>query len=238
MDSIVIGAIIAAIAAVVAALIGVWKKKRDAESTQQISGNITVGGDAFIAGRDIVQQQSIKERFFSRNGAQLVSQAARGIIEDEQVRFHWSSFDTKFLEKCIKDTHRGWMFDGKASKKFQQAENDGLFALSIDVYTECCRRIDDKDSEDCKAFNRIADIYWNMRKILNPEAAAAAEWWISTKKESALCDDCCAPLKKGQGYEVQGTVFQFDDGRQFVDESSSIVCDSCFLRRKSGEKAP
>jgi hypothetical protein len=243
MDGTVIAAIIAAIAAVVAALIGAWKKKRDAKSTQLSSskfGNVIAGRDAVVAGRDaiLVQQQSVKERFLSRNGAQLVSQVAKDVIQDERVRFRWSSFDVQFLDKCIKDTVRGWVFDDKASKEFQQAENDGLLALSVAVYTECCRRIGDGDNEDYKAFNRIADIYWNMRKVLNPEAAAAAEWWYSTKKESALCDDCSRSLKKGQGYIVPGTVFQLDDGSQIVNGSPSLVCESCFRLRKEAGKTP
>ena len=243
MDNAVMAAIIAASAAIVAALIGVWKRKRDAGNRQAFSTtfeNITAGRDAVVAGRDaiLVQQQSVKERFLSRNGAQLVSQVAKDVILDEQVRFQWSSFDVQFLTRCIKDSHRGWIFDDKASKEFQQPQNDGLFALSVNVYTECCRRIDDKDDEDYKAFNRIANIYWNMRKVLKPEAAAAAEWWHSTKKESALCDDCSEPLKKGQGYMVPGTVFQLDDGCQLVDRSPSLVCESCFRRRNEAGQTP
>lgn len=244
MDSTVIAAIVAAIAAMAVALIGgLLKRKRDAQNAQTSStkfGNITAGRDAVVAGRDaiLVQQQSVKERFFSRNGAQLVSQVAKDVIPDEQVRFRWSSFDVQFLDRCIKDSHRGWTFNGEASKEFQQLENDGLFALSVDVYTECCRRIGDRDDKDYKAFNRIADIYWNMRKVIRPEAAAAAEWWHRTKKESALCDDCSEPLKKGQGYVVTGTVFQLDDGHQVVDPSPSLVCESCFRRRNEAGQTP
>ena len=90
------------------------------------------------------------ERFFSRKGSQLVLQVAKDLIPDELARFEWSSFDIRFLDRSIKDSHRGWIFNGEASKEFQQLENDGLFTLSVGVYTECCRRIGDKEDEDYK----------------------------------------------------------------------------------------
>lgn len=236
MDSTVIAAIVAGIAAIAVAVIGLLKRKQDAQNAPTSStkfGKIAAGRDAVVAGRDaiLVQQQSAKERFFSRKGSQLVSQVAKDLIPDEQAQFKWSSFDIRFLDRSIKDSHRGWIFNGEASKEFQRLENDGLFTLSVGVYTECCRRIGDKEDEDYKAFNRIADIYWNMRKVIKPEAAAAAEWWVRTNKERALCDDCSGPLERGQGYVVPGTVFQLGDGHQVVDGNPSLICDSCFRRR-------
>src|SRR4030042_438141 len=49
------------------------------------------------------------------------------------------------------------------------------------------------------------------------ERNEAIEWWIETGKESALCDDCRATLKKGDGYMVGERILAIgDEGHQIT----------------------
>jgi len=245
VDSKIIIAIIGAASAVLVALIGYFATRNKSHSTksqevpkEEISfGNVNAGGDAVVAARDAILVKE-PDRFISREGCKLVTDVSRSVIPDKRLRSRWSSFDAKFLDKCIRDTLRGWIFDGEAFQDFRREENDPMFSLGISVYTECCRRIGDEENKDYKAFNRIADFYWNARKILNPERTAAMEWWIQQGKEKALCDDCSTELKKGNGYLVLGTVFEFDGEQKLVDNTPSLICESCFKLRKEagGEK--
>jgi hypothetical protein len=242
VDSTIIVTIIGATGAVLVAVIGYLAKRNRPQKTEpqadprQVSiGNVTAQGDAVVAGRDVVLGKE-PDRFISRDGCKLVTEVSRSVISDEQLRFRWSSFDAQFLDKCLRDSLRGWIFDGAAFQEFRKQENDSMFSFGVSVYTECCKRIGDEQHKDYKAFNRIADLYWNARKVLNPERAAAVEWWHQAGKDKGLCDDCSTELKMGEGYLVPGSVFEFDDGRRLVDNTPSLVCESCFERRKEAER--
>lgn len=175
MDTTVIVAIIGAIGVVAAAVLRILLKKRkggDQPSTNVKIGKVQAGHDAIVAAGDAIvfQQQYLEQRFMSRNGAKLVIDVSKDVIKDEGLRQAWSSFDAKFLYKCIKDTPRGMIFDGEAFQEFRKPENDKLFGLGVEVYTACCKVINDEKNEDYKAFNRIAQIYLSARMVLSQQA--------------------------------------------------------------------
>jgi hypothetical protein len=229
-----IGGISAVIAAAVTAL--AVRGKKNANGTTVSTGNINAKGDTIVAGRDVTLVKDESDRFFSKNGREILKQATKTIIPDKHERFEWNAFDVIFTTKCIKDSHRGWIFDGKAFQEFREPANDENFHKGVNVYIECCNRVEDKSGKDHERFNKMAEIYWSARKILNPERAAAAEWWFSTGKKSANCDDCMRELFFGQGYMVPGTVFVFGNGKRITDNSPSLVCDNCFEARKEAEE--
>jgi hypothetical protein len=173
MDNTVIVAIIGAIGVILAAAIPIWLKRRkkpdpaNGSINMQI-GSVTSGGDTVIAGRDaiVIQQQILEDRFISKKGGKLIIDVSREVIQDEALRLSWSSFDAKFLAKCIQDTPRGHAFDGEAFQVFRKPESDQMFSLGVKVYTACCKKIGDKSDPDYMAFNQIAQIYLSARMIL------------------------------------------------------------------------
>jgi hypothetical protein len=62
------------------------------------------------------------------------------------------------------------------------------------------------------------------------EHAEALRWWHSTGKKNALCDDCGGEMVSGEGYFVNGTVFDIG-GTVIVDESGSLLCENCYKWR-------
>jgi len=175
MDTTIIVAIIAAIGAIAAAVLPMLLKKRKEEnqpsSTVQV-GNVQAGHDVIVTSGDatVIQQQYLEQRFMSHEGARLVIDVSKKVIRDEGLRQTWSSFDAKFLYKCIKDTPRGMVFDGEAIQEFRKTENNKLFGLGVEVYTACCKAINDENNEDYKAFNRIAQIYLSARMVLRQQS--------------------------------------------------------------------
>jgi len=172
MYTTVIVAIIGAIGVVAAAVLPILLKKRKGEDqpSQRVKfGNVQAGHDAIVTAGDAIvfQQQYLEQRFMSRKGAKLVIDISKDVITDEGLRQTWSSFDAKFLYKCIKDTPRGVIFDGEAFQEFRKPENDKLFELGVKVYTACCKVINDEKNEDYEAFNRIAQIYLSARMVLH-----------------------------------------------------------------------
>jgi hypothetical protein len=173
MDDTVIVAIIGAIGVILGAAIPIWikhRKKPDPAngSIKMRVGSVTSGGDSIIAGRDaiVIQQQILEDRFISKKGGKLIIETSREVIQDVELRLRWSSFDAKFLMKCIKDTPKGTVFDGEAFQEFRLPESDQMFSLGVKVYTACCRKISDKSAPDFMAFNRISQIYLNARMAL------------------------------------------------------------------------
>lgn len=169
----IIGGIAVVIAAVIAAIAGLLKKPNPEPKPHpgvHIS-DVKAGGDANIFTGDdavFVQQQFLEDKFMSKQGTRIVIQAEK-IIPDEKLRSSWSSFDVKFLSKCIKETPRGWAFDGEAFQAFRKPENDLMFGLGVRVYNESQRLIDDKTNSDYIAFNRLAQIYLEARFTLRQE---------------------------------------------------------------------
>lgn len=172
MDKTILVAIIGAVGAVFAAMIPILIKKRSRDKRASPSikfGNVQAGRDAIVAAGNamVLQQQFLEQRFISSNGAKLVIEISKKVIPNEVLRREWSSFDAKFLYRCIKDTPRGMVFDGEAFQEFRKLENDKLFGLGVEVYTACCKAIGDEKSNDYMAFNRIAQIYLSARMVLH-----------------------------------------------------------------------
>ncbi|MCL2328724.1 MAG: hypothetical protein FWC39_09490 [Bacteroidetes bacterium] len=237
MDTNVLIALIGGASAVIAAIITalVTRGKKNTNGTTVRTGDIHTGGDTVIAGGNATLIKEENNRFFSKSGREILKQVTRAIIPDDCDRMDWNAFDLKFTTKCIKDSHRGWVFDGDAFQEFRKSSNDYNFFIGVNVYAECCKRMENKTESDYLAFNRMSQVYLNARKVLNPEKAAAAEWWLSTGKKSAICDDCSRELFPYQGYMVSGTVFVIGD-RRITDNSPSLLCDDCFATRGKFEQ--
>lgn len=146
----IIAAIIGAVGAVVAAILTrSFRKKTQRKEPEGpsrpnstvVANGIHASGDVIISGRDTHIAQHNKDRFMSRESAQLVSRVADEIIRERRIRFGWSSFDARFLDSCFRDTPRGWIFDGAESKKFLKWENDRFFDFGVRVYNEVCKRL-------------------------------------------------------------------------------------------------
>lgn len=159
----VIAAIVAAVAAIVVMLV---RQRRSGGHSRSISStNVTAGGDAYVTAGDL-HIQYLEERFISRSGGRLIVAVSKEVIQNEELRQKWSSFDAKFLQDCVKDTPRGEIFDGKAFLTYKTLKNDEMFSLGVKVYTACCNRINDESDSDYVAFNRIAQIYLSARMVL------------------------------------------------------------------------
>jgi hypothetical protein len=150
MDTTIIAAIIGAVGAVTAAVLTyVLRRKMNKKGRREtppqeatvVAKGIQAGGDVIVSGRDMLVTQESKERFMSKESARLVSKIANEMIKNRESRFHWSSFDTRFLDTCFRDTPRGWIFDGAASKKFLNWDNDQFLNLGVRIYNEVCTRL-------------------------------------------------------------------------------------------------
>ncbi len=174
MDSRIIVALIAAVATIAAALIAALVKRSGSggkPSTSTGFSNISAGRDAVVAGGDaFVVQQVREDRFISKDGGRLITQVSKEVITDEDLRQRWNSFDAKFLARCVKDTPRGMVFDSDAFQEFNTPEYDQMFSLGVQVYSQCCERLTDRQSADYAAFNRIAQLYLSARMAVRSAA--------------------------------------------------------------------
>jgi hypothetical protein len=59
-----------------------------------------------------------------------------------------------------------------------------------------------------------------------PQRKKAQDWWRSNKKQEALCDNCSRRLLRGEGFAIEGRVFQLGDRR--MEMGMEIVCENCF----------
>lgn len=69
-----------------------------------------------------------------------------------------------------------------------------------------------------------------------PEREAACDWWRRSDKERALCDNCAAPVRRGDGYLISGRRLQA--GKLVADLGEELVCCECFEAIKRGELLP
>lgn len=136
MSTPIIVAVIVGVATVIAAIITTFarRKRRDADGAGKARiGNVKAGRDAVVVGGDafLFREEVREDRFISKEGGKLVIEVSKSVISDDTLRRRWSSFDTKFLYRCIKDTPRGMTFDGEAFQEFRKPENDQLFGLGV-----------------------------------------------------------------------------------------------------------
>ncbi|MBW7989858.1 MAG: hypothetical protein FVQ84_07570 [Planctomycetes bacterium] len=150
MEPIIIAAIIGAVGTVTATVLAIFfrrkPRKQDEEkktppNSSVVANGIHAAGDVILSGRDMNITQQGKDRFITRESEQLISRVADQIIRDRKTRFDWSSSDVNFLDACVRDTPRGWIFDGKASQGFLKWENDEFFNLSVRIYNEVCKQL-------------------------------------------------------------------------------------------------
>lgn len=171
MSTEIVVALIAASGVIAAAVLSVVLKRRsrsnEGESRGSVSG-VHIGHDGVVSGRDtvVIHQEFSEARFISRAGSRLLIEVSKRVIPDENTRMGWSSFDAKFLHHCVKDTVRGFAFDGEAFQAFKRPENDHMFGLGVEVYAAACQSIGDRQSNDYLAMNKIAQIYLSARLVV------------------------------------------------------------------------
>jgi hypothetical protein len=69
-----------------------------------------------------------------------------------------------------------------------------------------------------------------------PEKEAARQWWKNSPKDSGMCDECRAPLRRGEGYLVDGRVLVI--GEQKVNVGLELLCQTCFDTGKRNRTIP
>ena len=69
-----------------------------------------------------------------------------------------------------------------------------------------------------------------------PEREAARQWWKKSTKENAICDECRAPLRRGDGLLVDGRVAVIDDRK--IPVGLELLCQNCFERGKAQRTIP
>jgi hypothetical protein len=175
MDTSIIAAIIGAVGVVTAAVVAhvMRRKKMHKEEKREtapqnaavVDNRIQAGGDVIVSGRDTHVTQPSNDRFMTKKSSRLVSKVADEIIKDRHIRFDWSSFDARFLDTCFRDTPRGWIFDGAASKKWLNWDNDQFFDLGVRIYNEVCNRLGYSHA-DYKNLALVAETYVSARYLL------------------------------------------------------------------------
>jgi hypothetical protein len=69
-----------------------------------------------------------------------------------------------------------------------------------------------------------------------PERLAAREWWKTSEKNDGMCDACAAPLRRGDGFLLNGRLMFF--GKSKMNMGSEILCESCFDKYRDEPRDP
>jgi hypothetical protein len=59
-----------------------------------------------------------------------------------------------------------------------------------------------------------------------PERVAAKAWWQKSGQTEGRCDNCYQPLRRGEGYLIEGRSMMI--GATRVDMGEEIICQNCF----------
>ncbi len=159
METEIIVALIAAFAAIIAAVIA-SKLGGKTDPTTKIEQNTSGSSNAYAAGRDIHVQHNHKIRFLNEVANKLVTDSSYKHLGDTAERWEWASFDAQFLSKSIKDSPRGWMFDGYAVDELRLPENKKHIMNSGKIYILAALNCESEESEEYKALNKLAQLYY------------------------------------------------------------------------------
>ena len=69
-----------------------------------------------------------------------------------------------------------------------------------------------------------------------PEREAARQWWRSTSRSDGMCDLCRHPLRRGDGYLLDGRLTMI--GKMKVNNGVEILCKSCFEEHREDLRDP
>ena len=83
-------------------------------------------------------------------------------MPNEIERLEWNGFDAQFIDECIRNSVRGWIFDSEAAKRFVKPENDALLGKSFQVYFEAAQRLG-KEHPDHDYLAKTQEILLTLR---------------------------------------------------------------------------
>jgi hypothetical protein len=69
-----------------------------------------------------------------------------------------------------------------------------------------------------------------------PEREAARQWWKSSQKNDAMCDSCRTPLRRGEGYLLDGRLTMI--GESIINHGTEILCPKCFQKYTLSQMRP
>jgi hypothetical protein len=69
-----------------------------------------------------------------------------------------------------------------------------------------------------------------------PEREAARQWWKSSNKKDGMCDSCREPLRRGEGYLIDGRLMMI--GEQKINLGIEILCQRCFEKYRTDPRDP
>jgi hypothetical protein len=95
-----------------------------------------------------------------------LSETVQEVIKAPDLQRAWDSFDLKFISACVKDTHRGFAFDGEAARTFLKPEHDRMLSLGFQVYNTAGKNIENEDDPDHRRFYQLMQIYTEARMFL------------------------------------------------------------------------
>lgn len=69
-----------------------------------------------------------------------------------------------------------------------------------------------------------------------PEREAARQWWRSSSKKDGMCDACRTPLRRGEGYLLDGRLMMI--GELKMNMGKEVLCARCFQKYRSEPRDP
>jgi hypothetical protein len=69
-----------------------------------------------------------------------------------------------------------------------------------------------------------------------PEREAARQWWKTSPKEGGICDECRTPLRRGDGYLIDGRIILI--GEKKIEAGLELLCQKCFETGKKERTIP
>lgn len=76
-----------------------------------------------------------------------------------------------------------------------------------------------------------------------PERAAARAWWRSSDKPDGMCDLCREPLRRGEGFLLDGRLTfvgpaTLGERRLKINNGKELLCPDCFLKHRNDQRDP
>jgi hypothetical protein len=59
-----------------------------------------------------------------------------------------------------------------------------------------------------------------------PQREAARAWWRKTGRADAKCDNCSRPMRRGEGYMINGRYAML--GKTRIEQGEELICQECF----------
>jgi CRISPR/Cas system-associated protein Cas10 (large subunit of type III CRISPR-Cas system) len=69
-----------------------------------------------------------------------------------------------------------------------------------------------------------------------PEREAARQWWKSSSIKEGMCDSCRTPLRRGDGYLLNGRLVML--GELKINLGTELLCRECFEKYRSAPRDP